>query len=71
MTKREIAKWIVANSSCYVGHRKKRHISCNGRKDGINAGTPCPCLEGEFDCDGYDNPAQAAQAWLEKNGEDV
>jgi hypothetical protein len=68
MTPKKIAEWIVEHKTCrgyYFG------VSCTGMDCGVNAGTPCPLLEGDFDCDGYDSPLQAAQAWLEANGEDV
>jgi len=69
MTPKKIAEWIVEGFGCY-GSDFHDGVSCNGKSYGINAGTPCPLYGGEFNCDNYESPLQAAQAWMEANGED-
>ena len=70
MTQREIAKWILEHGGCGRAFHPLK-ISCQGLENGINCGTDCPCFEGDFDCDKFEHVTEAAQAWLEKNGEDV
>jgi len=67
MTPKKIAEWIVErHGGCGL-------ISCSGSSYGyhVNHGTPCPLHGCKFDCKRYGSPLQAAQAWLEANGEDV
>ncbi len=65
MTQTEIAKWIVEHDSC-------QEISCFGDTDSFNPNVPCPLLTAHGDCScSLFSAQQAAQAWLEKNGEKV
>jgi len=66
MTPTKIAKWIVEHKTCrgyYFG------VSCTGMDCGVNAGTPCPLHGGDFNCDNYESPQLAAQAWLNEHKE--
>ncbi len=70
MTPKKIAEWIVEHDGCGRAFHPLK-ISCKGLENSLNFGVYCPCFEGEFDCDNYEPVSLAAQAWLEKNGEEV
>ena len=64
MTQYQIAKWIVEHKTCHG-------VSCHGYRTDVNPGLACPLSDGEFNCDNYESPVQAAQAWLDEHKEDV
>ncbi len=76
MTQTEIAKWIVLRDGCYG-------ISCRGGEGGywdgtkvavcVNVSTACPIFDAvNQTCSArFGKQKQAAQAWLQKNGEKV
>ena len=68
MTKYQIAKWIVEHEGCETNFD---WISCIGAS-GVNRGTfPCPLKCGDFNCDNFGSPKEAAQAWLDAHKEEV
>ena len=70
MSDADICREIVTHNGCY-GSNYSKGVSCSGKRYGVNLGRVCPLYGGDFNCDKFGSPKEAAQAWLDAHKEDV